>query len=329
VNSPVRLGPNQFPRFYRGGPRIDALRGRPETPDHRPEDWIASTTTALGEATNGLSTLPDGRLLRDAIAADADAFLGAEHVARYGPDPALLVKLLDAGERLPVHVHPGRAFSARHLGLPYGKTEAWLIVDADPGATVHVGFREPVDGATLEEWVAAQDADAMLAALEPIEIGAGDALLVPAGTPHAIGEGVLILELQEPTDLSVLLEWKRFGVSDGSEHLNLGWELALDAIDLDADPPADRTELPREADPYFRAEHLRPLGGDFEFEPSFAILVVLRGNGTLHSERADSLPLTRGDTVLVPFAAGRTAVVGAVELIRCLPPAPDAPEARW
>jgi mannose-6-phosphate isomerase len=329
VISPIRLGPNQFPRFYRGGPRIDALRGRPETPDHRPEDWIASTTTALGEAPNGLTTLPDGRVLRDAIEADAEAFLGAAHVARYGPDPALLVKLLDAGERLPVHVHPGRAFSARHLGLPYGKTEAWLIVDADPGATVHVGFREPVDAATVEAWVGAQDAEAMLDALQRIEITAGDALLVPAGTPHAIGEGVLILELQEPTDLSVLLEWKRFGVNDGSEHLNLGWETALHAVDLDAAPPDQTAGLPADAEPYFRARHLRPLGGDVEFEPSFAILVALRGNGTLHSERADSLPLTRGDTVLVPFAAGRTALSGAVELIRCLPPAPDAPEARW
>jgi mannose-6-phosphate isomerase len=327
--SPIRLGPNQFPRFYRGGPRIDALRGRPETSDHRPEDWIASTTTALGEAPNGLTTLPDGRVLRDAIEADADGFLGAAHVARYGPDPALLVKLLDAGERLPVHVHPGRAFSARHLGLRYGKTEAWLIVDADPGATVHAGFREPVEAATLDGWVAAQDGDAMLTALQPIEVGAGDALLVPAGTPHAIGEGVLILELQEPTDLSVMLEWKRFGVSDGSEHLNLGWETALGAIDLDAAAPARGPELPGDADPYFRARRVRATDGDVEFEPSFAILVVLRGNGTLDGEWADSLPLTRGDTVLVPFATGRTALSGTVELIRCLPPAPDAPEGRW
>jgi mannose-6-phosphate isomerase len=326
MNSPVRLEPNQFPRFYRGGPRIDALRGRPAEPDHRPEDWIGSTTTALGEQRNGLSALPDGRLLRDAIAADPATFLGPEHVARYGPDPALLVKLLDAGERLPVHAHPDRAFAAEHLGLRYGKTEAWLIVDADLGATVHVGFREPQTEQTLERWVEDQDAEQMLAALQAITVAPGDAVLVPAGTPHAIGAGILLVELQEPTDLSVLLEYRRFGVDDGSEHLQLGWPTALQSVALDASAPHRGQQLPPEADPYFRAQRIR---GDAELDPSFAVLVALRGNGTLHSERAESLPLTRGDTVLVPFAAGRTSVSGGVELIRCLPPAPDAPEGPW
>jgi mannose-6-phosphate isomerase len=326
MNSPMRLEPNQFPRFYRGGPRIDALRGRPEQPDHRPEDWVGSTTTALGEQHNGLSVLSGGLVLRDAVAADPTAFLGPEHVARYGPDPALLVKLLDAGERLPVHSHPGRAFAARHLGLRYGKTEAWLILDADPGATVHVGLREPAEEPTLRRWVSEQDADEMLAALQPIEVSPGDAILVPAGTLHAIGAGILLLELQEPTDLSVLLEWRRFGVDDGSEHLNLGWPTALQSVVLEPDTPRRGPELPPEADAYFRAQRIT---GDAELDPSFAILVAVRGNGSLHSERADSLPLTRGDTVLVPFSAGRTAVSGTVELIRCLPPAPDAPEAAW
>jgi mannose-6-phosphate isomerase len=326
MSSPIRLEPNQFPRFYRGGPRIDALRGRPEQADHRPEDWVGSTTTALGEQRNGLSVLSDGRVLRDAIAADPTAFLGPDHVARYGPDPALLVKLLDAGERLPVHSHPGRAFAARHLDLRYGKTEAWLILDADPGATVHVGLREPAEEPTLQRWVDDQDADEMLAALHPIEVSPGDAILVPAGTLHAIGAGILLLELQEPTDLSVLLEWRRFGVDDGSEHLNLGWPTALRSVALGPEPPRRGPALPPEADAYFRAQRIT---GEAELDPSFAILVAVRGNGTLHSERADSMSLTRGDTVLVPFSAGRTAVSGSVELIRCLPPAPDAPEAPW
>jgi mannose-6-phosphate isomerase len=177
----------------------------------------------------------------------------------------------------------------------------------------------------------------MLAALREQPVRAGDAILVPAGALHAIGEGILLLELQEPTDLSVLLEHQRFDVHDGTEHLQLGWDAALEALDLEgsaaADAPADggavEPLLPASAAPYFRAERVRPRGATAGLEPSFAILVVHAGDGTLTTERGDELPLRRGTTALVPYAAGTTSVTGAVEAIRCLPPDPDAEEGRW
>jgi mannose-6-phosphate isomerase len=323
---PLRLPPNQFHRFYRGGARIDALRGAPAGEDGRPEDWVGSTATSWGSEDEGLSRLEDGSVLRDAIRADPEAFLGADHVARWGADPALLVKLLDAGERLPVHYHPGRAFAREHLGLRYGKTEAWLILEAEPDAAVHVGLREPVEPETVRGWVEAQDAEEMLAALHRVPVAAGDAVLVPAGTLHAIGGGILLLELQEPTDLSVLVEWKRFGVDDGPEHLGLGWETALQSLDRQPIDPAALSApgdglLPREADPYFRAERVR--GGD-ELEPSFSILLVTEGEGALND-----LPLRRGTTVLIPYAAGTTTLTGDVEALHCLPPSPTAGEGNW
>jgi mannose-6-phosphate isomerase len=328
---PLLLPPNQFHRFYRGGARIDALRGAREGEDGRPEDWVGSTATAWHEESEGLSRLADGRLLRDVLEAEPEALLGREHVARWGADPALLVKLLDAGERLPVHFHPGRAFARKYLGLRYGKTEAWIILDAEPGAAVHVGLREPLEAETVRDWVLAQDAGDMLAAMHRVPIAAGDAVLVPAGTLHAIGAGVLLLELQEPTDLSVLLEWERFGVDSGAEHLGLGWERALEALDLSAADPGELVSqgelaLPKAAAPYFRAERVR--GGD-ELEPSFAVLLVIAGAGTLRSEDGDGLALRRGITALVPFAAGTTTLAGDVEAIRCLPPAPTSGEGKW
>ncbi|HSD77511.1 MAG TPA: class I mannose-6-phosphate isomerase, partial [Solirubrobacteraceae bacterium] len=322
---PLVLPPNQFHRFYRGGARIDALRGLPAGEDGRPEDWIGSTATTFGHDTEGLSRLQDGRVLRDLVRAEPEAFLGREHVERWGAEPALLVKLLDAGERLPVHLHPGRRFAREHLGLRFGKTEAWLILEADPGAAVHVGTTRPLDRATLREWVVRQDADEMLAAMHRVAVGAGDAILVPAGTLHAIGAGILLLELQEPTDLSVLLEWRRFGVRDGSEHLRLGWDRALEAVDGGVGDPARlvrspagspgavAAQLPAAADDYFRAERLRPALGAVALEASFAVLVVTGGEGTLRTERGDALALRRGTTVLVPHAAGRTGLEGTVD----------------
>src|SRR5436305_12103630 len=122
--NPVELAPNQVHQFYRGGEAIASFRGIPSTDDHAPEDWVGSTATMFGTDGAGLSALPDGRLLRDAIAADPVAYLGPEHTTEYGTDPALLVKLLDPGERLPVHFHPDGAFVRDHLGAPHGKTEA-------------------------------------------------------------------------------------------------------------------------------------------------------------------------------------------------------------
>jgi mannose-6-phosphate isomerase len=334
--TPLVLPPNQFHRFYSGGARIDALRGVPEGEDGRPEDWVGSTATSFGSPTEGLSHLEDGTVLKDLISANADDFLGPEHTRRYGADPALLVKLLDAGERLPVHYHPGRAFARERLGLSFGKTEAWIILEAEPGAAVHVGAREPVDAGTVRGWIERQDAGEMLGALKEHPVKAGDAILVPAGTLHAIGAGILLLELQEPTDLSVLLEYRRFNVNNGTEHLQLGWDAALEALDPQATGEAGgggskpggavTPLLPDDASPYFRAERVR---GGADLEPSFAILVAVGGRGTLTTEYGDELALARGTTALVPHAAGRTTIQGDVDAIRCLPPAPDAEEGRW
>jgi mannose-6-phosphate isomerase len=323
---PLLLPPNQFHRFYRGGARIDALRGRPAGEDDRPEDWVGSTATSFGNDSEGLSRLEDGSVLRDRVARDPTAFLGPQHTERYGADPALLVKLLDAGERLPVHFHPGRPFARERLGMPFGKTEAWIILEA-----------EPVDAGTVRGWVERQDADDMLAALHRVPVKAGDAILVPAGTLHAIGEGILLLELQEPTDLSVLLEYARFPLAHGAEHLGLGWDAALQALDRGPAPleqfTAAHTDngpvqelLPAAAAPYFRAERIRP---GAELEPSFAVLLVHDGEGTLRTEHGDALAVRRGTTALVPHAAGRTTVEGDVDAIRCLPPDPTAEEGRW
>lgn len=329
---PLILPPNQFHRFYSGGARIDALRGAPAGEDGRPEDWVGSTATSWGDDAEGLSRLADGTVLRDAIAADPDGFLGPDHVERWGADPALLVKLLDAGQRLPVHFHLGRAFAREHLGLRFGKTEAWIILEAEPGAEVHVGPREPLDPATVRGWVDSQDAGEMLAALQPHPVSAGDAVLVPAGTLHAIGAGILLLELQEPTDLSVLVEWRPFGVEGGAEHLGLGWDTALEAMDREpADlaaltGPGDAGLLPRAADPYFRAERIR--AGD-ALPPSFAILLAVAGEGALRTGEGDELELRRGATALIPFGAGDCTLTGDVEAIRCLPPVPTTGEGAW
>src|SRR4051794_23279503 len=275
------LGANQPETFYRGAGRIAGFRSLPALPD-RPEDWVGSVTSRFGLAPAGLSTLPDGRVLADAIAADPRWWLGPERT-----DTGVLVKLLDAGQRLPLHVHPDRRFANAHLATPYGKTEAWVIVSARPDAYVHLGFARDVAAGELAGWVARQETRRMLEATNRIPVAAGDAILCPAGLPHAIGDGILLVEIQEPTDFSVLLEYESFGLADG--HLGLGYDLALRCVDRGAWTPerlgglrgGDRL-LPEAADEFFAARRLR--GGD-RLEQGFCVLVVVAGEGRLTGEK--------------------------------------------
>ncbi|MEV4254365.1 class I mannose-6-phosphate isomerase, partial [Spirillospora sp. NPDC049652] len=234
---PLPLPANQPRHFYRGGSAIARFRGERPPDDRRPEDWVGSATGRIDDASAGVTVLPDGRPLPDALAADPLGWLGAAHVRRWGDSTALLVKLLDAGQRLPVHCHPSRAFAREHLGSAFGKTEAWLVLEtADPGGGwVRLGFREEVPPERMRAWSAAQDTEAMLAATHRMRVRAGDAVLVPAGIPHSVDAGVFVVELQEPTDFSVMLEWKGFAPDgDESGHLKLGWDLALRCVDLRA-----------------------------------------------------------------------------------------------
>jgi mannose-6-phosphate isomerase len=332
---PIRLAANQVPRFYRGGTAIAELRGTGARGEFVPEDWVGSTTTTAGSDTEGLTRLDDGRTLRDAIEADPRVFLGPGHADAYGTDPALLVKLLDAGERLPVHCHPGRDFAGRHLGCRYGKTEAWVVVAIrSDAAPVYLGFREDVDPERLAGWVAGQDAQVLLASLNALPVAPGDTMLVPAGVPHAIGEGVLLVELQEPTDFSVLLEWDGFAIDGRRDgHLGLGFDLALQCVDRGGRGAEELARLrggrgqvrpgverlfPAEADPFFRAERIRP-DPAARLDAAFSILVVTAGSGRVETD-AGALDLARGDTVLLPFAAGPSEVTGQLDAVRCLPP---------
>lgn len=328
---PVLLAANQPPeRFYRGGARIAGFRGTADAGDRVPEDWVASTTTIAGEPGVGLTTLPDGRLLRDAIADDPDGWLGAEHAARFGADEMLLVKLLDPGERLPVHAHPSREFAAQHLGHAHGKAEAWFILA--PGV-VHLGLRDDVTPDELLDLVTRQDTEALLARLHRIEVAAGDAVYVPAGTLHATGEGVFLVEVQEPEDLSILLEWRDYaldGERDG--HLGLGFPVVLGAVDRQgrsADEVAgwitrgrDGEVLPPESAPFFRlARH--DIRGSAAIGTGFAVAVVTAGALVLETAHGGALELPAGSTAVIPAAAGALRAVGEGELLLCRPPHPD------
>jgi mannose-6-phosphate isomerase len=335
---PLPLAANTLSSFYTGAGRIGAFRRQTGLDPNHAEDWIASTTPRTGAASMGLSTLPDGSLLADRFAAEPLSWFGPEYTARYGARGALLVKLLDAGSRLPLHVHPDRSFARRHLNSDFGKSEAWLVLHAEPGATAQLGFGRDIGLAELSSWVARQDTEALLANCNRVPIRTGDVIFCPGSVPHAIGSGVLILEIQEMTDFSIMLEWAGFPLDPDDLFLGLAQNVALTAVrrsavagqDLEAlrgqcirTLAAGRSGatalLPAGAAEYFGAEQIIPSGGEMTLEPRFSILVVNEGEGTLASETSEPVKVAAGHIYLVPYAAGTVGVRGELSAIRCYP----------
>ncbi len=220
----LNLPPNRVRRNYRGGALLDRWEGRPRAEDgDRPEDWIASTVEARNpglppEPNEGLARVPLAEggeaLLRDRIAEAPEHFLGAGHAQRLGADLGFLVKFLDSAMRLHVQAHPTAAFARKHLDSHYGKLETYVILAVRPGceAAIRLGFQRPP---APEEWkriVYEQDIPAMDACFDPVPVRPGEAWVVPGGLPHAIGAGLLVLEVMEPTDLVVRCEFEREGI---------------------------------------------------------------------------------------------------------------------
>jgi len=350
ARGPIFFEPNRVSRTYTGGKLLASMRGLIEDDGHRPEEWIASTVRARNagatEAAEGLSMIEGaGILFEDLVRLRRDEILGGRN------DLGVLVKFIDSSIRLPVQVHPDKAFARERFGSPNGKTEMWIVLSARPAATLLVGFKEGVTRARLSEAIDASetDRDALAVLLNEIPARAGDAWLIPGRLAHAIGAGCLILEIQEPTDFTIRPEaWigdRR--LSDFENYAGLGREAALDCFDLeglvgtraieeclikpiplDAASEGCRGEriLDRASFPDFGANRyeLGP-GSRLELDEKPSIVVATRGSGTLTWD-AGSRDLAMGDYFFLPRAAGRAAVNArsGFELVECLPPLPTA-----
>lgn len=331
---PLRLQPNTVPSFYDGAGRISGWR-EVKTPPTDPEDWIASTSRRTGMGDRGLTVLEDEQVLADALASDPLGWLGPAHVERHGATSRMLLKLLDAGQRLPVHVHPDGQFATTHLGQPNGKAEAWIVLHAEPGATVYLGFNRELTLPELTRLVETQGIDFLLAAMNRLPVHAGDVLFCPPGVPHAIGADLLVIEIQEPSDSSIMLEWHGFGIHPDDRFLGLEQRDAISAVDRSAYRGARLAELvgnrlarrreavrevtallPPGASGYFTAEQLVPLD-HVELAPGFSVLFVLEGEGRIQTTATREQPIRKGDVWLIPAAAGIATLSGDVSVVRC------------
>lgn len=160
------------------------------------------------------------------------AELGAALMGKLGTPQRfpVLTKLIDARAALSVQVHPSDAYAQRVEGQPFGKAESWLILSAEPGASLVLGWKRDTDRAEFERRVA----DGTLGeVLRSVPVAAGDAFYLPAGTLHAIGAGIVLFEVQQASDLTYrIFDWNRLGADGQPRPLHV--EKAADVLDFGA-----------------------------------------------------------------------------------------------
>ncbi|MEG1744205.1 MAG: type I phosphomannose isomerase catalytic subunit, partial [Ruthenibacterium sp.] len=324
-------------RTYLGGSLLAKLHGRTGEDGHFPEEWILSLVSArnagreafLDEGMSHLAQSPEATL-KSVIESNPAAMLGAAHAARYGASTGVLVKLIDAAERLTIQVHPDRSKARELFGSDYGKTECWHILDGRTinGETpcIYVGFRP---GVTRAQWKAlfdAQDIAGMLGCLHRFDVQTGDTVLIEGGVPHAIGAGCFLTEIQEPTDYTIRTERvtpSGFPVADSMCHQGLGFDKMFDCFHYEG-LTAEQTRKRWFITPRTQVQSggtVRTLVG-YDTTPLFAMeaaevtasvtlpareafsgLYVLAGAGSL-AAHGKVCPLAAGQQYFVPPAAG-------------------------
>ena len=341
---------------------MDLIEGRNNPADGPfPEDWIGSIVRAVNPNSSkpdeGLARVMVGGkelLLADLVSSDAEYFFGAAHVASFGINPRVLVKYLDSAVRLPFQVHPTVDFSRRHLNSDSGKTEAYYILRTRAETTepfIYMGFQRPPSRAELKRMIVEQDIAAMEACFDRIPVKTGDVFVVPGGLPHAIGGGILMVEVMEPTDFVARVEFNVAGrmIPEPARFMGRDVGFALDMFSLEPLPAATVQSRWRcipcviEESAGLRRESLvdervtdrlnvlkSTVSGRAQWRAKgFTILLVVEGKCVLATE-SERLSLNPFDRVLVPDGLEGLEIIAEtpVTLLECRPPSSKTPQTK-
>jgi mannose-6-phosphate isomerase len=304
MSMPAALPPLRFEPILReylwGGRRLGSELGKPIGPgDHYAESW---EIVDHGNDQSIVAAVPlAGTTLHELVSQHGEALLGRHYPRRQFP---LLFKFLDACDVLSVQVHPNDEQAALLDPPDLGKTEAWVVLAADPQAEIYAGLRSGVDRQQLACAVADGRCDECLHVVRP---AVGDCFLIEAGTVHALGGGLLIAEIQQASDTTFrLFDWNRVDRDGRPRRLHI--EEALAAIDFARGPvgprvpqPTDRPHVERlAACEKFVLDRWRiDLAAPLATNERFHILSVVAGGVSVSASGAEH-SLARGGTLLVP-----------------------------
>jgi mannose-6-phosphate isomerase len=276
-----------------------------------------------------------GRTLADVTAEHGAALVGTRSFERYGADFPLLAKFIDAADDLSVQVHPDDAYAHTVEAATgfHGKTEAWHILRAAPGADLIHGLAAPC---SREAFAAAVADGTLMNLLRRVPAAPGDTIFVPAGTVHAISGGIMLFEIQQKSDLTYrVYDYDRRDAQGQLRELHL--DRALEVINYGEQPPARVAPRPLNSDgwkggdegallvscPYFAMERWELRGAlDRTTNPdSFQILTAIDGAARL-TWVGGEVGLGRGESIVLPASLGAYQVRPApdVTLLACYVP---------
>jgi len=312
---PIIFEPRFKDRIW-GGRELERLYGK-RMPASQPigESWeISDRPGDASVIANGPLAGKDLRWLMEQHAAE---ILGEAQPAAAGRFP-LLCKILDARDKLSLQVHPPASQAAALKGEP--KTEMWYIADAAPGASLYVGLKRGVTRAEFEQKIA----DGTVAdCFHRIPVCAGDTMFLPSGRVHAIGDGLVIFEIQQNSDTTYrVFDWNRVGLDGKPRELHIAPSLA--SIDFNDFEPKLVPANYRQAagfqfrqlveDPLFNVQEMvfekagsLTLAGEY-----LRIIAVTKGEATLADDRSGTAAVLKpGDFCLIPACLKNVAVKAA------------------
>ena len=247
---------------------------------------------------------------------------GAVGTARGKDGFPILIKFIDASDRLSVQVHPGNEY-ARVNENDSGKTEAWYILDCEPDSELIYGFKETLTREALRQKITD---GSLLGCVNSVKVKKGDVAFIPSGTLHAIGAGILLAEVQQSSNATYrVFDYDRRGADGKTRELHV--DKAVDVLDTSASaadfspcsPTEDfgaysQTVLSRCE--YFTVLLLEIRGACSKTADrrSFVSLVILEGSGSLDCG-GEKLTLAKGDSIFIPADSGDFALTGEMKIL--------------
>ncbi len=314
-----------FKQTIWGGGRLRAIFGKNIPPENKTgESW------EISDHGEDVSVVADGPLadkwtLRKLCDEYPTEMLGTALADRCREKFPLLLKFIDANDDLSVQVHPPDEYAHIHENGEFGKTEAWYIVEAQPGSRLIHGL---TPGTTKEQFRSLLDTGRLEECLHSFEVKTGDVIFLSAGTVHAIGKGIVLAEMQQNSDTTYrVYDWTRAGLDGKPRELHV--EKALDVINFAASPNEGVSHVGESERQtimdckYFRTEAITLAGKSVTESVSperFEILCAVEGAGRIMWSGGE-MEIVAGTSLLLPAAMGEyeTSSKKRLRILRILP----------
>jgi mannose-6-phosphate isomerase len=299
---PLKFEPRLKQKIWGGTSLVNHYHKRADASVKFGESWeISAVSENISIVSNGFLA---GNNLEELIEVYMGDITGDSVFEKFGNEFPLLIKLIESGENLSVQVHPGNAM-ARERHNAFGKTEMWYILESEKDSKIYTGFKEPVDKELYTNSLNKGELVKLLNVENPFP---GDVFFTPAGRVHAIGAGIILIEIQQTSDVTYrIYDWNRKDNKGQSRELHTA--LALDAIDFKAsgkikfhdDPVLNKTRNLVNCE-YFTTNIINfneSIEKDYNLIDSFVIYICTEGEFLIRWD-GNSEPVIKGETVLLP-----------------------------